>query len=565
MKDGKISLLFPDGEKDFRLLPEVSVHDLGIDFLCQKVTGKNDEQSIFMQFFSKMSGDPKTAQYRSDIFDDIFNNPEMSSQLIKVLEHINYEKQYSGFSGHYEESDSAWELLHRLEEISDYIKSVEAIHECLLTAKLKSQGMKNLKAHIDGIYSENGFAELKKDIQELKATTSDLKSITVGINLNEKYEASGIGLISFNKKPFTKSSAIGEFCSKITPKDSLNENADWDKNFKFHPITAHNPDIFEKLISMASINDSRAENSTYYMDKIANVMIGSMVHKLKFVLNRYVYIPITNITDLIPEFIFYIRFAAYIKSMQEKGFTFCKPEIAQNANTRNIHFMDAKGIYNFKLLSAFSETFGPADIVPNDLIFDDEHLAYILTGANRGGKTTITQAIGLLFVLAQAGIYVPGKSFVYNPVDSIFTHFPADEDKTMDLGRLGEECKRFRELYSGCTEKSLLLLNETYSTTSFEEGYFIAKDSVRAILAKGIRTIYNTHMHKLAFDIEEINESVKAVNSNAPKAASLVVKASGGKRSFKVEIAPPEGVSFAHDIAEKYGVTFEMLMAKTES
>ena len=93
MKDGKISLLFPDGEKDFRLLPEVSVHDLGIDFLCQKVTGKNDEQSIFMQFFSKMSGDPKTAQYRSDIFDDIFNNPEMSSQLIKVLEHINYEKQ----------------------------------------------------------------------------------------------------------------------------------------------------------------------------------------------------------------------------------------------------------------------------------------------------------------------------------------------------------------------------------------------------------------------------------------------------------------------------------------
>lgn len=203
--------------------------------------------------------------------------------------------------------------------------------------------------------------------------------------------------------------------------------------------------------------------------------------------------------------------------------------------------------------------------MPNDLIFDDEHLAYILTGANRGGKTTITQAIGLLFVLAQAGIYVPGKSFVYNPVDSIFTHFPADEDKTMDLGRLGEECKRFRELYSGCTEKSLLLLNETYSTTSFEEGYFIAKDSVRAILAKGIRTIYNTHMHKLAFDIEEINESVKAVNSNAPKAASLVVKASGGKRSFKVEIAPPEGVSFAHDIAEKYGVTFEMLMAKTES
>ena len=43
-------------------------------------------------------------------------------------------------------------------------------------------------------------------------------------------------------------------------------------------------------------------------------------------------------------------------------------------------------------------------------------------------------------------------------------------------------------------------MNESFSTTSFEEGYYIAKDSVRAILHKGMRTIYNTHMHKLAFD-----------------------------------------------------------------
>ena len=102
-------------------------------------------------------------------------------------------------------------------------------------------------------------------------------------------------------------------------------------------------------------------------------------------------------------------------------------------------------------------------------------------------------------------------------------------------------------------------MNETYSTTSFEEGYYIAKDSVRAILTKGIRTIYNTHMHKLAFDIDEINSSVAKTVKNPPKASSLVVKSTDGKRSFKVQIAPPEGVSFAHDIAQKYGVTYEML------
>ena len=124
-----------------------------------------------------------------------------------------------------------------------------------------------------------------------------------------------------------------------------------------------------------------------------------------------------------------------------------------------------------------------------------------------------------------------------------------------DLGRLGEECRQFREIYADSTQNSLLLLNETFSTTSFEEGYFIAKDAVRAILDKGIRTIYNTHMHKLAFDLEELNRSYDSV-----RAVSLIVKADGGKRSFQIEIAPPEGMSYAGDIARKYGVTYEMLV-----
>ena len=555
MKNDKLSLLYPDREENFRLLSQVSFHDLGIDFICKKVTDKYEEQQKFGMIFSKMSDDPAITEYRCEIFDDIYNNPKMCTELMKVLEHINYEKQYSGFSGHFEESDSAWELLHRLEEINDYVKSVEALQNCLSRFELKSKGMNELKSYVNELYTDNGFAELKKDIQELKASTQNLKSITVGINLNEKFEAHGIGLISFNKKEFTKSSAVGNFVSKLASKESLNEES-WNDDFKFHEITAQNNDIFEKIISMASVNDVRVENSTYYMDKIANSMIGSIVHKIKATLKKYVYIPVTDITDLIPEFVFFIRFADYIRNMKEKGFIFAKPQIAAG---KDKIYMDAKGIYNFKLLSAFSETSGPSEIVPNDLIFDREKLCYILTGANRGGKTTITQAVGLLFVLAQAGLYIPGEAFTFNPVDSIYTHFPADEDKTMDLGRLGEECKRFKEMYSEATETSLMMLNETYSTTSFEEGYYIAKDSVRAILNKGIRTIYNTHMHKLAFDIPEIN---KEFSKN--KACSLVVKAKNGQRSFKVEVCPPEGESFAKDIAEKYGVTFELLTSDSQ-
>ena len=61
-------------------------------------------------------------------------------------------------------------------------------------------------------------------------------------------------------------------------------------------------------------------------------------------------------------------------------------------------------------------------------------------------------------------------------------------------------------------------------------------------------------MHKLAYDIEEINDAGKDC-----KAVSLVMKSHDGTRSYQVEIAKPEGMSYANDIAKKYGVTYEML------
>ena len=61
-------------------------------------------------------------------------------------------------------------------------------------------------------------------------------------------------------------------------------------------------------------------------------------------------------------------------------------------------------------------------------------------------------------------------------------------------------------------------------------------------------------MHKLAESVEEMN-----AESTGVKASSLIMKNENGKRSFKVEIAAPEGSSYAKDIAEKYGVTYEML------
>ena len=67
-------------------------------------------------------------------------------------------------------------------------------------------------------------------------------------------------------------------------------------------------------------------------------------------------------------------------------------------------------------------------------------------------------------------------------------------------------------------------------------------------------------MHELAMSCSEVN---KQINGELD-IASLITGIHEGKRSYKIFIAPPEGVSYAQDIAKKYGVTFDQLSSKID-
>ena len=61
--------------------------------------------------------------------------------------------------------------------------------------------------------------------------------------------------------------------------------------------------------------------------------------------------------------------------------------------------------------------------------------------------------------------------------------------------------------------------------------------------------------------MEELNNGVEGQS----RVESLVTGVQRGERSFKVAIAPPQGVSYAKDIAEKYGVTFDQIQEKLQN
>ena len=531
----EFSLLYPQGvEPDCKTLSDEAINDLSLELICDKLADDTFEHNIIKNIMIKIERNPDVIKYRTDIFDDIIHFPKLRERIKELLEQLAFLKEMERSL-----KDTAaapiWQLVNRLNELEIYINCISGINDALSQNNIKSDGLKLLKDYVSSVYEESGFEYLKEDIKGLVNEVREIKSVSVGVNLDNLMRPVEVGIVSINTEPFTKTPLLSRFLDFATKENQLEQGASFHGMTKFHTV------------GKIAGEDPFTSNLT----KVMTEMLGLTVKRLKSKLSKYTNVSGYSLTKLIPEFLFYIRWADYIGKMQELNIQFCKPVIIPHEK-REMH---AKGLYNFKL--AMQKVEGKKiDIIANDIDFDAEHRIYIMTGPNRGGKTTMTQAVGLVFLLAQFGIYVPCESVELSPVDNIYTHFPADENKTVDLGRLGEESQRMSEIFSQATNESLLLFNESLATTSFEEGLYIAKDVVKALRYLGPRTIFNTHMHELAMNLDEVNTKIEGDS----KVASLITGIHEGKRSYKIFLAPPEGVSYAQDIAKKYGVTFDQLL-----
>lgn len=534
-----LSLLYPENVRPSGIkLSEEACNDLSVQYICEELTGEPAEQTIIRNIMIYIEKDPAVIRYRRDVFDDIYHYPELRERIKSLLDELAYLKELEK-SVKDATASPIWRLVNRLQELDIYVNCIEGIYQSLTEHDIHSEGLKKLRDFVKSVYNESGFEHLHADIKELVDEIGQVKSISLGVNLDSRLMPCEVGIVSINDEKFTKPGVLGRFLNFTSQKDEISHGAGFHGMSRIHTVG----------------NVSGEAPLMRDLSRVVTEMLGSTVRQLKGKLNRYTNISGYSLTKMIPEFVFYIRWADYIEKVRALGIPMCKPEII-DGDTRELH---CKGIYNFKL--AVQNVKGKElEIIRNDFEFTEDHGIYIMTGPNRGGKTTLTQAVGLLFLFAQCGIYVPAESAELNPVDCIYTHFPADENKTVNLGRLGEESKRMSEIFEAATGQSLLLFNESLATTSFAEGLYIAKDVVRALRYQGARTIFNTHMHELAMSSEEVNQQIKG----RLKVASLITGIHEGQRSYKIYIAPPEGVSYAQDIARKYGVTFDQLKEKIE-
>jgi DNA mismatch repair ATPase MutS len=222
---------------------------------------------------------------------------------------------------------------------------------------------------------------------------------------------------------------------------------------------------------------------------------------------------------------------------------------------------DLQDAYNLNLALYFREQTQAKDrLIRNDVHMGDNGRILIVTGPNQGGKTTYTQMIGLCHILAQAGLWVPAAAAHMSPVDGIYTHYPIEETLESATGRLGDEAQRLNQMFTQATRYSLMLFNESLSSTSAGESLYIAQDVVRILRRMGVRAIFATHLHELAADIARLNRDTNGDSRIVSLVASRIDSGADHlHRSYKITPGSPMGRSYAREIAAKYGISYDQL------
>jgi hypothetical protein len=227
---------------------------------------------------------------------------------------------------------------------------------------------------------------------------------------------------------------------------------------------------------------------------------------------------------------FYVGCLNLRDRLARKGESICFPEPMAMDKT----MLSIRGLYDVCLSLSMDDR-----VVGNDVNGDDKMLVMI-TGANRGGKSTFLRSIGLAQMMMQCGLFSAAESFRANVCDGIYTHFKREEDITMRSGKLDEELNRMSSLIDNMTPHSIVLFNESFASTNEREGSEIARQIARALLETGIKVFYVTHMFDLAQGFY-LAKMEGALFLRAERVAE-------GQRTFRLVEAEPLRTSYGEDL-----------------
>lgn len=185
----------------------------------------------------------------------------------------------------------------------------------------------------------------------------------------------------------------------------------------------------------------------------------------------------------------------------------------------------------------------------------------LITGPNMAGKSTYLRQNALMFILAQAGGYVPAQTARIGVADRLFSRVGASDDLSKGRSTFMTEMIETAAILNQATPRSFVILDEIGRGTSTFDGLSIAWASVEHLHAiNQSRALFATHYHELTELIDSLdgasNASLRAKEWDGDLVFLHDVRPGAADRSYGVQVAklaglPPAAVARARDVLER--------------
>jgi DNA mismatch repair ATPase MutS len=177
------------------------------------------------------------------------------------------------------------------------------------------------------------------------------------------------------------------------------------------------------------------------------------------------------------------------------------------------------------------------NVVGNDVDGSGKVLI-LITGANRGGKSTFLRSVGLAQLMMQCGMFVTADFFRSSLHTGLFTHYKRSEDRAMRSGKFDEELVRMNWIADHIRRRAMVLFNESFAATNEREGSEIAAQIVSALVENEVTVLFVSHMYEFARSFLN-DDAVLFLRAD---------RSEDGTRTFRLREAEPLSNSFGADL-----------------